>query len=126
MVTMLCLLVHADAMNDTATHSVMTVFRSRLRPDAAANGYAELAVRMESRARTMAGFIDFKTFTAADGERASIITFDTWKHHRAWRDDPEHRAAQRRGRQDCYAEYSIFVYEKRHHHKFSASLNKPT
>jgi heme-degrading monooxygenase HmoA len=93
MVTVTRLLGHADAMDDAASPSVITVFRSRLRPDAAANGYAELAARMESRARAMAGFIDFKTFIATDGERVSIITFDTWDHHRAWRDDPEHRAA---------------------------------
>ena len=113
--------MHADAMDDAAPSSVITVFRSRLRSDAAANGYAELAARMESRARSMAGFIDFKTFTAPDGERASIIIFDTWDHHRAWRDDPEHRAAQRRGRRDFYAEYSIFVCEQRHHHDFRLS-----
>jgi heme-degrading monooxygenase HmoA len=118
MVTGARLLVHADAMDDAASPSVITVFRSRLRADAAANGYAELAARMESRARAMAGFIDFKTFTATDGERVSIITFDTWDHHRAWRDDPEHRAAQRRGPQDFYSEYSIFVCEERHHHDF--------
>lgn len=118
MVTVARLLVHADAMDDAASPSVITVFRSRLRADAAANGYAELAARMESRARAMAGFIDFKTFTATDGERVSIITFDTWDHHRAWRDDPEHRAAQRRGPQDFYSDYSIFVCEERHHHDF--------
>lgn len=105
-------------MDDAASYPVITVFRSRLRPDATIKGYAELAARMESRARAMAGFIDFKTFTAPDGERVSIIAFDTWDHHRAWRDDPEHRAAQRHGRQDFYAEYSIFVCEGRHHHEF--------
>jgi heme-degrading monooxygenase HmoA len=112
------LLGQADVMDDAASPSVITVFRSRLRPDATANGYAELAARMESRARAMAGFIDFKTFTAPDGERVSIIVFDTWDHHRAWRDDPEHRAAQRRGRHNFYAEYSIYVCEQRHQHDF--------
>jgi hypothetical protein len=37
---------------------------------------------MESRARTMPGFLDFTTFTATDGERASIIAFDTWEPSR--------------------------------------------
>lgn len=88
---------------------VVTVFRSRLRDDAEANGYEELAARMEDRARQMPGFVDFKTFTAPDGERASLVTFDSVAHHEAWRDDPEHRSAQRRGRDDFYLEYTISV-----------------
>jgi antibiotic biosynthesis monooxygenase (ABM) superfamily enzyme len=50
-----------------SAHSVVTLFRSRLRPDAVANGYSELAARMELRARAMPGFVDLKTFTARRG-----------------------------------------------------------
>ncbi len=88
---------------------VVTVFRSRLRPDADANGYGELATRMESRARAMPGFVDFTTFVAKDGERVSVIVFESLAHQRAWRDDPEHRAAQQRGRDALYSEYAISV-----------------
>lgn len=105
-------------MDHGAAHPVITVFRSRLRPDAEANGYGELASRMEARARTMAGFVDFKCFTAADGERVSIIAFDTFEHQCAWREDPEHCAAQSRGRQAFYAEFSISVCDERHHRTF--------
>ena len=90
-------------------HPVVTVFRSRLRHDAEANGYGELAARMEDRARAMPGFIDFKTFSSPDGERFSVIVFDTIAHQHAWRDDPEHRGAQQRGRESFYSEYSISV-----------------
>jgi antibiotic biosynthesis monooxygenase (ABM) superfamily enzyme len=58
---------------DSDNHPVVTVFRSRLRSDAEAQGYGELAVAMEARARSTPGFRDFKTFVAADGERVSII-----------------------------------------------------
>ena len=98
-----------DGMEPNATRPVVTVFRSRLRPDAEARGYGETAVRMEASARAMPGFIDFKAFTASDGERVSIITFDTLEHQAAWRDDPEHRVAQARGREEFYAEYSVSV-----------------
>ena len=101
---------------------VVTVFRSRLRPDAEAHGYGETALRMESRARAMPGFVDFKAFTADDGERVSIITFDSSEHQAAWRDDPEHRAAQARGKKEFYAEYSISVCLQQHHRTFSAPL----
>ncbi|HEX4865909.1 MAG TPA: antibiotic biosynthesis monooxygenase [Acidimicrobiales bacterium] len=60
----------------------------------------------------MPGFEGFKTFAAPDGERVSIIVFDSLEHQEAWRDDHEHRLAQRRGRQDFYAAYSISVCEE--------------
>ena len=46
----------------------------------------------------MPGFVDFKSFVADDGERVSIVTFASVETHRAWRDHPEHRAAQHMGR----------------------------
>ncbi len=99
-------------MEPATARPVVTVFRSRLRHDAEANGYGELAVRMEDRARAMPGFIDFTTFTAPDGERVSVIVFDTIAHQHAWRDDPEHRVARQRGRDAFYSEYSISVCQE--------------
>jgi len=87
---------------------ILTVFRSRLRDDRAP-GYEETAAEMERRARDMPGFVDFKTFTASDGERVSIIVFASREAHEAWRDDPAHRSAQERGRSEWYASYSIQV-----------------
>jgi heme-degrading monooxygenase HmoA len=95
-----------------SSHPIVTVFRSRLRPDASDHGYHELATEMESRARAMPGFVDFKSFDAPDGERVSLIMFDTREHQEAWRRDPEHRAAQKRGRDQFYSEYSIQVCEQ--------------
>ena len=99
-------------MEPEIARPVVTVFRSRLRRDAEANGYGELAARMEGRARAMPGFVDFKSFTATDGERLSVIVFDTIAHQRAWRDDSEHRVAQQRGRDAFYSEYSISVCQE--------------
>ncbi|MGH9096045.1 MAG: antibiotic biosynthesis monooxygenase family protein [Acidimicrobiales bacterium] len=93
---------------DLSPSQVVTVFRSRLRPDANPS-YGELAAEMEAAARRVPGFVDFKVFTAADGERVSLITFATTEAQRTWREDPRHRAAQRRGREDFYQEYSIQV-----------------
>ena len=59
----------------------------------------------------MPGFVDFKAFVAADGERVSLVTFESWAADDAWRDDPEHRAAERRGRDEWYASYAIQVCE---------------
>ena len=90
--------------------AVLTVFRSRLRDDAGAD-YGELAREMLERARSMPGFRDFKMFSADDGERVSIIVFDSLEAQEAWRDDVEHRAAQERGRTSFYESYRIQVCE---------------
>jgi len=88
---------------------VVTVFRSRLRADAAA--YPEHAARMSALARTMPGYVEHKAFTAEDGERVTLVTFDDWASHDAWRRHPDHREAQRAGVRDYYEEYSISVGE---------------
>ena len=96
--------------------SVVTVFRSRLRDDP--EGYDETAEAMEAAARAMPGFVDFKSFRADDGERVSIVVFDSPESHTAWRDDPRHRAAQQRGRNEWYAEYRIQVCSLEKEHVF--------
>lgn len=86
---------------------VVTVFRSRLRPDA--DGYAADAAAVAALASSMPGYLEHKAFTADDGERVTLVTFADLASHEAWRDHPEHRAAQRRGIADYYESYSIQV-----------------
>ncbi|MHB8220242.1 MAG: antibiotic biosynthesis monooxygenase family protein [Acidimicrobiales bacterium] len=97
--------------------AVVTVFRSRLRPGVEQE-YVPLAQRMETLARSMPGFVDFKTFTAADGERVSVVVFTDADAHNAWRDHPEHREAQRAGRERLYARYHIAVCTLTGEHRF--------
>jgi heme-degrading monooxygenase HmoA len=104
---------------------IVTVFRSRLRADAVANGYPAMAMEMEARARSMPGFVDFKTFAAADGERVSVVVFGSRQHHNAWRDDVDHRQAQRGGRDLFYSQYSIRVCEQTDHRQFQLSGDHP-
>src|SRR5262245_43757168 len=97
---------------------VMTLFRSRLR-DHAGRDYRTTADELEARARAMPGFVDFKHFVADDGERVSVIVFASREAHDMWRDDPVHRAAQQRGRDEWYSEYSILVGELDHELRWS-------
>jgi heme-degrading monooxygenase HmoA len=99
---------------------VVTVFRSRLRADANP-AFEELAEEMETAARQVPGFVDFKTFAAEDGERVSLVTFASSEAHCAWRDDPRHRQAQRRGREEFYEDYSIQVSNCVHVHQWESS-----
>jgi heme-degrading monooxygenase HmoA len=100
---------------------IVTVFRSRLRPEVDEE-YRELAARMEARARAMPGLVDFKTFTAEDGERVSIVVFDSWGHHEAWRTDEEHRVAQGRGRAELYETYAVQVAREIRHRRFPGAF----
>jgi heme-degrading monooxygenase HmoA len=95
-----------------APGQIVTVFRSRLRPDAG-DEYGTTAAEMERLGRAMPGFVDFKTFTAADGERLALVTFADAESQRAWRTHLDHRAAQQAGRDRFYANYSIQVCECR-------------
>ncbi len=62
-------------------------------------------------AQSMPGFISYKVYVSEDGERCSIIEFDSHENLRAWREHPDHRAAQRLGRERYYQEYSLHVAE---------------
>lgn len=87
---------------------VVTVFRSRLRPEAQAE-YAELAPKMSALAKTMPGYIAHKAFVAEDGERVTIVQFADHESQRAWSTHMDHVAAKKRGRAEFYSEYSIQV-----------------
>jgi heme-degrading monooxygenase HmoA len=89
---------------------VMTIFRSRLRPESAGE-FQALANRMLAIAKAMPGFISYTSFVSQDGERCSVIEFDSPEHLRAWREHPEHRRAQQLGRERFYAAYSLYVAE---------------
>jgi heme-degrading monooxygenase HmoA len=97
---------------------ILGIFRSRLRDGAQA--YPATAERMEALVRGMPGFLGIKTFRADDGERVSLFAFESLEALAAWRDHPEHRDAQRRGREEFYAEYSIQICEPIREARFEA------
>jgi heme-degrading monooxygenase HmoA len=87
---------------------VITLFRSRLRLEHEKE-YAEWAARMHDIAIKMPGFISIKTFGAEDGERVTIVEFESEETMRIWREQPDHRQAQELGRKLFYSEYRIQV-----------------
>src|ERR1700733_14139020 len=80
---------------ELAEGQMVTVFRSRRRPGSEQE-YHALAAEMLAAAQRSPGFVDFKTFTAEDGEHVSVVTFATPEGHESWRDDVRHREAQRK------------------------------
>jgi heme-degrading monooxygenase HmoA len=87
---------------------IVTVFRSRLRAGARED-YVALADRMNEIARSMPGYISHKGFFADDGERVTVVEFESEEAMRAWRLHPEHREAQRKAREQYYSEYHVQI-----------------
>ena len=103
-----------------AAGQIVTVFRSRVRPEAEAEYGATAPVILEL-ALTMPGLVDVKSFAADDGEHVTIATFVDEQSQRAWREHAEHRVAQLAGRDRFYAEYTLQVCETRRARSFSAA-----
>jgi heme-degrading monooxygenase HmoA len=89
---------------------LIILFRSRLREDAGP-GYQDMAAEMLATAQSMPGFIDYKQFTADDGERLTLVRWQDEETLRGWREHERHRLAQRLGREQWYSEYHIEVAE---------------
>ncbi len=87
---------------------MVTVFRSRVRPENAGE-YMKMAAKMTELARSMPGYVSHKGFAAEDGERVTIVEFESEETHRAWAEHPAHRKAQQLGRECFYSEFSIHV-----------------
>lgn len=87
---------------------IVTVFRSRL--NAASQGeYQQSATRMSELAKGIAGYVSHKGFTAPDGERVTIVEFESEAGLRAWAAHPEHVRAKQRGRAVFFSEYRVQV-----------------
>jgi heme-degrading monooxygenase HmoA len=107
-------------MSEFAPGQVVTVFRSRLRPESQ-DEYYPVSAEMTDLAATMPGLIDVKSFTAEDGERVTLVTFADEESQRAWREHARHRVAQGQGRQAFYSEYSLQVCTTVRARRFTAS-----
>jgi heme-degrading monooxygenase HmoA len=87
---------------------VVVIFRSRLSAEAG-DDYSEMAAEMLATAKEMAGFVEFKSFKADDGERVSLVYWQDHETMAAWRNHQRHRVAQSQGRAKWYSSYRIEV-----------------
>ena len=87
---------------------IVVVFRSRLDPSVAED-YETTAARMDELAVKMPGYVAHKTFAADDGERLTLVEFESEEAIAAWRAHPEHVEAQRKGRAKFYSEFRLAV-----------------
>lgn len=100
---------------------IVVVFRSRLDP-AAGEDYERTAARMDALAVTMPGYIAHKAFAAEDGERLTLVEFESEEAIAAWRQHPEHIEAQRKGRSTYYSEFRLTVCEVLREQRFTRTV----
>jgi heme-degrading monooxygenase HmoA len=99
---------------------VVIVFRSRVKPQAMEE-YGQWAERISQLAQTMPGYVSHKIFVAADGERVTLVEFESEEHVRAWATHPDHLQAKKKGRESFYSEYRIQICSVVRHSEFSAA-----
>lgn len=99
----------------------LVVFRNRKRLGFDAEAYDAEAVRMEQMAADQPGFLSFKSYTADDGEVIALSEWADEQSARGWGARVEHRAAQQRGRESYYQDYTLFACADPRVHRFQWS-----
>ena len=97
---------------------ILTVFRSRLN-EGHRDEYDEHVRVTSALAEKAQGFLGHKMFVAEDGERVTLVEFDTLENQRAWSLSHAHRAAAKAGRRGFYAHYRIQVCTVNRQSEFS-------
>jgi heme-degrading monooxygenase HmoA len=89
----------------------VVLFGIELRPDIDRAEYEAHNRQMEELVREMPGFISVQSYTAADGDRVTIVRFESQEALDAWRFHSEHVDAQQKGRESYYHSYWVQVCE---------------
>lgn len=104
-------------------NKVVTIFRSRVNEEHRAE-YAALAPEIAALAESMPGFLTSKTFMAKDGERVTIVEFDSIENHEHWNCHPRHQEVKRLGIKKFYEQYDILVCSVLKERHFDRSSRK--
>jgi len=90
---------------------VIVLIRTQLRSDIDAPAYQALDARMSELAQSIPGFVSARSYASDDGDRLSMVRFASADALRTWREHPEHRETQARGREEFLAAYDVEVCE---------------
>ena len=88
---------------------VVVTFRNRLAPGIDVAEYGQRAGKLYEIVAAMPGFRSIRDYAAEDGERMSVIEFDSHEALAAWREHAEHRIAQELGKEKYYTEYHLQI-----------------
>ena len=97
---------------DLPPGAVAVVFHSVRHGADAADGYGDMAELMDALAARQPGYLGIRSIR--DPLSGEGLTVSYWRDDasaRAWKSVAEHLEAQRRGREEWYAEYAVVVAE---------------
>ncbi len=97
----------------------VVVFRNRKRAGIDAPAYDAMAQRMEELAALQSGYLAFKSYTADDGEVVALSEWVDEASARQWGQQAEHLVAQRHGRTEWYADYTLIGSNNPRIHRFA-------
>jgi heme-degrading monooxygenase HmoA len=106
----------------------VTLFWRELRadiPPATMSEYEREDARLEKVAASMPGFVSAKSYTADDGDRVTIVIFESAETQEGWRRLPDHVTAQRWGREEIYERYRSLVLESVRDRNWSRTADRP-
>lgn len=81
------------------------------------NGYAEMAVAMESLARKQDGFLDFEA--ARDGLGIAISYWQSLEAISNWKANMDHQVAQSKGKTTWYSWYKVRICRVEREYEFT-------
>jgi heme-degrading monooxygenase HmoA len=90
---------------------VVITFRNRFARGIDLQEYGQRPGKLFEIVSAMPGFRSIRDYAAEDGERMSVIEFDSHESLAAWRDHAEHRIAQDLRRHRYFAEYHVQICE---------------
>lgn len=85
------------------------IFTSQLAPGAVELGYEALAEAMVALAKEQPGFLGIESARGPDGFGITVSYWESLEAIARWKAHPEHREAQRRGREAFYAHYDVRI-----------------
>ena len=98
---------------------VVVVFKITHRPDLPVSEYEATATRMLELVSSIEGFLGMD-YAELEGGELLIARFESHEALAAWRNHPEHREAQRLGRERFFASYRIEVCDSVRSYDFEA------
>lgn len=82
------------------------------------NGYTEASERMMQRVAEQPGFLGIDSIRGADGVGITVSYWESEAAILAWREHPEHRLIQARGRAEWYSAFQTRVCRVEREYRF--------
>jgi heme-degrading monooxygenase HmoA len=103
---------------------ILVAFRSRLRPEAT-DSYAAMAQQIGPLAMAVPGYVAHKAYTAPDGERVTLVEYESEEAVKLWARDRQHAAAKKAGRGEFFSWYRVQICQVLSERSHDAADTRP-